>query len=277
MAPARVSKYEFFSPEEVIRTYFREFAGSIQNKSHSKALEYAQKVEKLRAHFATFLGIEDTHLVSFQFNQYYVNRLIFKYLKIDANWIIFSDDLELKTRFSENQVYSLEKLLDHSNCNHKNKSLIWISKLKNINLELFEAVRNFKHQNKGTQCYVFLSLDYLLYSSPEISAFLREFSFLVFTPSVLFQEYGIVIFAFRKEISLIPIFMGSGAAQFNRETKKLEFKKLPHLLEIGTQNIISLIILERYFFFLSTSFEQISARLRGTALNFNLSENLLPK
>ncbi|CBZ40535.1 hypothetical protein, similar to cysteine desulfurase [Mycoplasma suis KI3806] len=250
----------FFGIEEVIKKYYSEFAGSIQNKSHSKALEYSSKIEELRKKACSFLGLSSSHFLTFQHNEYYIEKLIFNFLKNSKNLVIFTNKpYNLKTSRFEN-VFEIENIFEIEKVDLKNKIvLIWLIGLESLDKKIISQVN--KLGGSCSSLFSYISLDNIFFDSDESKKLLSEFSSISFNPSKLFHEYGTTFFWFKKEISLSPIFMGSNAAKLS-SGDSLTVRELPYSLEIGTSNLISLLALEKIFSSISTE-----------KLNFSFSSN----
>ncbi|AHC40376.1 hypothetical protein OVS_03010 [Mycoplasma ovis str. Michigan] len=225
---------------KAIKDYYQEFSGSLQNTSHSKALVYSEKVEKLRTNFLSYLGL-DNFLVSFQHNHHYLEQLISNFLDSQSDkWDIFTNTVDLK-----NKNYSLEKFLE---LDEIKQPLFLFVDGEEIDFSLInkfvEKLNYLKEQFPNSMIYSCLKSKNL---NRLKNSFLSHFSFVSYDPSEDFSEFGTVFFGFQKDLVLKPLFLGSGGAKFDHQSNEIKLKKLPQLLEIGTQNLISWIVLAEYF------------------------------
>ncbi|AGX89020.1 hypothetical protein [Mycoplasma parvum] len=265
--------YKFFSPEEVIKNYLSEFSGNTQNKTHSSSIEYLQKVETLRKSASSSLNLLDSHFLTFQHNQYYIENLIFNFLKLDKNWIVFTNEPTNSEFEKVNKIYNLDELQKKDKFKFEGKKiLVWISKLSFFDKHLFRIIRELKKESLSP-FYSYLSLNNFFYDFFENKEILKEISFISFDPSVLFQEYGTHFFWFRKENLISPIFLGSNAVKKIGYNNQFFIKEFPHSLEIGTSNLISLIMLERFFYFLNKEGSKVLSNIFSKKLNFNFLSN----
>ncbi|AFN64897.1 hypothetical protein WEN_00450 [Mycoplasma wenyonii str. Massachusetts] len=225
--------------QQAITTYYQEFAGSLQNSSHSKALFYLQKIEKLRSNFFHYLGLEN-FLLSLQPNTHYLERLITEFLSTQSNqWEVFSGrELALKNA----SFHSLKEFLSLKKLQAPTFVLI-DSDSPELPL-ISEQINYLKSQSPNLSIYSYLSsasLNQLKNGS------LSEFSFISYDPSRELSEFGTVFFCFQQKLKLKPLFLGSGGAKFNHNSNELQLRELPYLLEIGTQNLVSWVVLAEYF------------------------------
>ncbi|RAO95082.1 hypothetical protein DNK47_01595 [Mycoplasma wenyonii] len=236
----RKSQFEGLA-QKVIKNYYREFAGSLQNNSHSQALLYAQKIESLRANFLNYLEISYTHLASIQPNRYYLERIIINFLDSKSRkWELFTNCSDFK--FKTCCTYSLEEFLKKDKI--VGATLVCLGDQTDPSLisEVGKKLSYFQERNQAVYSYLI---------SKELNTLkkqsLQPFSFVCYDPSVELNDFGSVLFGFQKNLQLNPVFLGSGGASFDHQTSEIKLKKIPYLLEIGTQNLISWLVLAEYF------------------------------
>ncbi|AFO51871.1 hypothetical protein MHLP_01455 [Candidatus Mycoplasma haematolamae str. Purdue] len=227
---------------EELRRYFSEFGGSIQNKSHSAALDYLDKTESLRGLVAQYLGIEETHLVSFQPNSYYLEEIVFENLNLDESWTVITDD-PLREEFKK--AHSVRSLEDLGGLDKSSKLLLWVSQSFRLSLNQIRGIERLLKGNKDVVSY--FSVDKGLLEAHQFRSLWTKASFVSLNPAEGLKEFGTVFLCFSKTINLKPVMLGSHASSFGLGSKEIEVKELPYSLEIGTQNVISLLYLEKVF------------------------------
>lgn len=228
--------------QQIIKNYFQEFSGSLQNNSHSQALLYSQKIERLRTNFLNYLGISNNYLVSIQPSKHYLEKIILNFLDSEAKeWKVFANCSEL--RLKKPIIYSLQEFLNREEI--FNPIFVYLDGKSSEPSLISEVSRKLDYFRKKCQ------IVYSYFSSKSLKTLreqsLEAFSFISYDPSEELSEFGSVFFGFRKCLRLKPVFLGSGGAKFDHQSVEIKLREVPYLLEIGTQNLISWIVLAEYF------------------------------